>query len=86
MKKLWEKIKAWFLSKWEIIKALPVWGKIKEWFKKNWMITISYLVMFIVYSMIFEKGVSGAEAILGLWLFASAAYGLYRLFEWLNKK
>jgi hypothetical protein len=88
MKKIWEKIKTWLLAKWVAIKkwVLPKWGAVKEWFKNNWMITISYVVIFTAYSMIYEKGVPGAETILGLWLFISAAYGMYRLFEWLNKK
>lgn len=52
-----------------------------NWFKKNWMIVINYLVIFIAYSNIYSKeGVVLAEVLLGLWLFASAAYGMYKLF------
>lgn len=58
--------------------------KIKAWFKKNWMIVLNYLIIFISYSIIFGKeGVVGAEVLLGLWLFASAAYGAYK---WFMKK
>jgi len=63
----------------EKIKA--IWEKLKAWFKKNWMIIVNYLIIFISYSIIYGKdGVVGAEALLGLWLFASAAYGMYKIF------
>jgi hypothetical protein len=63
----------------EKIKA--IWEKLKAWFKKNWMIVVNYLIIFISYSIIYGKeGVVGAETLLGLWLFASAAYGGYKLF------
>jgi hypothetical protein len=55
--------------------------KLKTWFKKNWMIVVNYLIIFISYSIIYGKdGVVGAEVLLGLWLFASAAYGTYKFF------
>lgn len=58
--------------------------KIKAWFKKNWMIVINYLIIIISYSTIYGKdGVVAAEVLLGLWLFASAAYGGYK---WFMKK
>lgn len=61
-----------------------MWEKIKTWFIKNWMIVINYLVIFIAYSIIFGKdGVVWAELLLGLWLFVSFAYGLYK---WVMKK
>lgn len=63
----------------EKIKA--IWEKLKAWFKKNWMIVVNYLIIFISYSIIYGKDdVVGAEALLGLWLFASAAYGMYKIF------
>jgi hypothetical protein len=62
-------------------KLKEIWLKIKSWFIKNWFIIINYLVIFIVYSIIYGvKGVGFAEMLLGLWLFASAAYGGYKLF------
>lgn len=64
-----------------IEKIKAIWEKIKAWFKKNWMIVVNYLVIFIAYSIIYGKdGVVVAEALLGLWLFASAAYGAYKWF------
>jgi hypothetical protein len=54
--------------------------KLKNWFKKNWFIVVNYLVIFIAYSNVYEKeGTVLAEVLLGLWLFASAAYGIYKL-------
>lgn len=66
-------------KKYNIMKNLI--EKIKAWFGKNWMIVVNYLVIFISYSNIYGKdGVVFAEVLLGLWLFASAAYGMYKLF------
>jgi len=54
--------------------------KIKAWFIKNWFFVVNYLVIFISYSIIYDvEGVVFAELLLGLWLFASAAYGAYKL-------
>jgi len=54
---------------------------LKVWFLKNWFTIVNYLVIFISYSIIYGKdGVVFAEVLLGLWLFASAAYGGYKLF------
>jgi len=83
MKKLWEKIKAWFLQK-----ALPwlkeLWLKIKTWFKKNWFMFVNYVVIVLAYNNIYGKeGVVGAEVLLGLWIFASIAYAGWK---WFNKK
>jgi hypothetical protein len=64
-----------------IEKLKAIWDKIKDWFKKNWMIVVNYLVIFLAYSICYGKdGVVGAEVLLGLWLFASAAYGMYKIF------
>jgi len=81
MKNLWEKIKAWLLAKWAIIKAWFI-AKPLAWFKKNWMVVVNYLVILLAYNNIYGKeGVVGAEVLLGLWIFASAAYGLFKLFS-----
>lgn len=54
--------------------------KLKNWFKKNWFIVVNYLVIIISYSNVYEKkGTILAEVLLGLWLFVSAAYGMYKL-------
>lgn len=54
--------------------------KLKNWFKKNWFIVVNYLVLIISYSNVYgKKGTILAEVLLGLWLFASAAYGMYKL-------
>lgn len=64
-----------------IEKIKAIWEKIKSWFKKNWMIVVNYLVIFIAYSIIYGKDDTLlAEALLGLWLFISAAYGAYKWF------
>lgn len=54
--------------------------KMKEFLKKYWMVIVNYIVILIAYSTVFEKGMSGTELILGLWIFVSAAYGMYKLF------
>ena len=69
-----------------MIEKLKTWLKkagtaLKLWFVKNWMIVSNYLIIFIAYSIIYGKeGVVGAEVLLGLWLFASAAIGGYKWF------
>lgn len=58
--------------------------KIKAWFIKNWFFVVNYLVIFISYSIIYGvEGVVFAELLLGLWMFASVAYGGYK---WFTKK
>lgn len=55
--------------------------KIKAWFIKNWFFVVNYLVIFISYSIIYGvEGVVFAELLLGLWMFASVAYGGYKWF------
>ena len=74
-----EKIKAWF----EKVKVLllAMVGKLKVWFLKNWFMIINYLVIFISYSIIYgHEEVVFAEVFLGLWMFASIAYGVFKLF------
>lgn len=66
MKKLWEKIKAWFIK---------IFGIIKTWFIKNWLLFVNYLVVFISYSIIYgHEDVVWAELLLGLWIFVSIGY------------
>ena len=73
MKNLWEKIKAWLLAKWAVLKV---------WFKANWMVVVNYLVILLAYNNVYGKeGTGFAEVLLGLWIFVSAAYGLYKLFS-----
>jgi hypothetical protein len=71
-KNLWEKIKAWFIAK--------PW----TWFKKHWLITVNYLVILLSYNNIYGKeGVGFAEVLLGLWIFTSIGYVMWK---WFNKK
>jgi len=71
MKKLWEKIKAWFVNK-------PL-----AWMMKNWFVFVNYLVIVLAYNNVYGKdGVVLAEALLGLWIFASIAYCGWK---WFNK-
>lgn len=80
MKKLWEKIKTWFLSKWKQLKAWFI-AKPLTWFKKNWMIVVNYFVILMSYSIIYgHDDVVWAELLLGLWIFTSIVVGIYELF------
>jgi hypothetical protein len=80
MKKLWEKIVAWFLAKWTALKAWFI-AKPWAWFKKHWMVVVNFIVIFLAYNNVYGKtGVGFAEVLLGLWLFVCAAYGLYTIF------
>jgi hypothetical protein len=75
MKKLWEKFVAWFLAK--------PWA----WVKKNWFLIVNYIVILLAYNNVWSKeGVLFAEVLLGLWIFASVAYGGYLLFVKPKKK
>lgn len=74
-----EKIKAWFekIKVWLIAMA----GKLKVWFLKNWFMIVNYLVIFISYSIIYgHEDVVFAEVFLGLWMFVSIAFGVFKLF------
>lgn len=56
--------------------------KIKAWFLKNWFITSNYVVLLLTYAIIYGKeGTGWAQAILTLWMIASAGYGGYKLFS-----
>lgn len=73
MKKYLEIIKTWFENAWLVV---------KEWFKKNWLMIINYVVLLIAYSVIYGKpGMLFVEVLLGLWIFVSAAYGMYLIFK-----
>lgn len=52
--------------------------KLKNFFKNNYLIIINYLVLLIIYGI--NKNMI-IEVITGLWLFASAAIGLFKLFK-----
>ena len=64
----------------EFLAELPV-EKVKEFFKKYWMVFVNYIVIFIAYSTVYDKGLSSTELILGLWIFVSAAVGLFKWFK-----
>lgn len=74
---LLEKIKAWFLK---------LFGIVKGWFLKNWFMIVNYLVIFISYSIIYgHEGISFAEVLLALWMLVSVGYAGYKLFNKSNK-
>jgi len=51
--------------------------KIWPWFKKYWPLVINPVVLLVAYSAMFDKGLSGAEVLAGLTLFANVAYWGY---------
>lgn len=55
-----------------------MWTKIKTWLKKNWLFVLNPLVIFIVYSMIYEKGFDVAEALMGLTILANVGFWVYK--------
>ena len=62
-------------------------NKIIEFLKKNWTIIINYLIIFISYSIVYNHPeVVWAEFLLGIWLFVSAGFGLYKWFMGKPKK
>jgi len=64
-----------------IEKLKKMWNKLKAWFVKNWMIVVNYLVIVLVYNNVYGKeGVLFSEVLMGLWIFASIAYGGYKWF------
>jgi hypothetical protein len=64
----------------KLLQQLKLWAttKVWPWLKKNWMVIVNYLVIFISYSIIYNKGVEVAETLLGLWIFVSLAYAGYK--------
>ena len=52
--------------------------KILNWIKKNTFYIINYVVLFTIYAINKDMYI---ELITGLWLFSSAAIGLYKLFN-----
>lgn len=55
-----------------------MWTKIKNWIKKNWLFVLNPLIIFIVYSIIYDKGFGLAEALLGVTLLANVAFWVYK--------
>jgi hypothetical protein len=82
-KKIWEIIKEWFVTKWTELKN---WFNDKPltWFKKNWFMIVNYLVIVLSYNNVYNKeNVGFAELLLGLWIFTSIAYVMWK---WFKKK
>lgn len=52
--------------------------KILNWIKKNTFYIINYVVLFTIYAINKDMYI---ELITGLWLFSSAAYYLFKLFN-----
>ena len=67
----------------ELVKG--VWEKIKKWFKiaigwlKNHILEIiNFWVIFFAYGKVYQQpGFSGAEVILGIWLFTMIGYYVF---------
>lgn len=58
-----------------------MWQKIINWSLKNWLLLVNYIVIFVSYSNVYgHEELVGTETLLGLWIFVSAAYVLYKLF------
>ena len=56
--------------------------KVKDFIVKNWFLIINYLVIIISYSNVYDKDdLLGTEALLGLWIFVSVAYGGWKWFS-----
>lgn len=52
--------------------------KILPWLSKNWLDIINIIVLFIMYSIIYEKpGMEWAEVIGGLWIFVLLVYYIF---------
>jgi len=52
--------------------------KILPWLTKNWLEIINLIVLFIIYSIIYEKpGMAWAEVIGGLWIFVLLVYYIF---------
>jgi len=88
LKSLWKKFLAWLKG---LMKKLLIWlkellkkpffQKIKAWFIKNWFMIVNYLVIFIAYNIVYgHEEVLFAEVLLGLWLFFSVAFTIYKWF------
>jgi len=72
MKNLWKKLKLWFIKNWNIL---------KKWLEKYWMIIVNYLIIFISYSIVFgHDEVVWAQFLLGIWMFTSIAYAMFKIF------
>ena len=70
---MWKKIKTWFLKNCVVVKG---------WFIKNWLLIMSYVVIFLSYSITYGyDDVVFANVLLGLWLFISIGYAGYNWFK-----
>lgn len=84
-KRLWEKIKAFFLKVWTMIKTWAT-KRALPWLKTNWMQIINIIVLLIAYSKVYDIQVlPGIEALLGVWLFVLFAYYIFWKFFGLEK-
>lgn len=72
-KKLWEKIKAWFLK--------TAW----PWIKKSWIQIVNVLVVIYGYGKLDDAGYAGAANVLGLWAFILLVYWIFWKFFGLDK-
>lgn len=80
MKKIWEEIKTWFITKWTALKAWFI-AKPLAWIKKNWFMIVNYIVIVLAYNNVYGKtNAEFAEVLLGLWIFTSIAYAGWKLF------
>lgn len=71
------KIKEWFLKTYRVVKT---------WFLKNWLLIVSYIVIFISYSITYgHDDIVVANTLLGLWLFISMGYVGYKWFKSKNQ-
>ena len=62
-KKLWEKIKAWWVKT-----GLP-------WIKKGWMQIVNMIILFIAYGQ--TDSLPWVQTIVGLWLFVLLGYYIF---------
>jgi hypothetical protein len=87
MKKLWQKIKDFFVGVWEEIKEWikAPWQKFKNWikltvlpwFKTNWMQIVNLVVLFIAYSGFNEVTQPWFSFAVGIWIFVLLAYYIF---------
>jgi len=82
MKKLWERIKAWFVTIWTKIKK---WAKetALPWLKQAWLQIVNVIIVFFAYGKLDdilngqEVNVAFAAGLVGLWAFILAAYWIF---------
>ena len=77
MKNLLMMIKAWLVK---------VGLSLKVWSVANWFMIVNYVIILASYNIVYDHDdVRYAELLLGLWIFASVAYGGYKWFIKKNK-